>query len=90
MASLIECPHCGARPKEEFAVRGNVERQRPAPDADQETWFDYVYLRDNPMGRISEHWQHTAGCRRWLIVERDNTDHTVFSVTDAMEATSKS
>ncbi|WP_337183935.1 sarcosine oxidase subunit delta [Shinella sp.] len=83
MASLISCPHCGIRPKEEFSIRGDATPVRPAPMADDEAWHDYVHLRANPRGRIREHWHHVAGCRRWLVVERDNFTHAVFSVTDA-------
>ena len=33
---------------------------------------------------VIEHWHHSAGCRRWLVVERDNAaSHEVYSVTDA-------
>lgn len=83
MASLISCPHCGARPKEEFSIRGDASIVRPALDAGADAWFDYVYLRDNPRGRHSEYWHHSSGCRRWLIVERDTVTHTVHSVRDA-------
>ncbi|MBA1347455.1 sarcosine oxidase subunit delta [Rhizobium sp. WYCCWR 11146] len=83
MASLISCPHCGARPKEEFSIRGDAGLVRPAPDAGSDAWFDYVYLRDNPRGRHSEFWHHSSGCRRWLIVERDTVTHAVHGVRDA-------
>ena len=36
-------------------------------------------------GAILEHWHHAAGCRRWLVVERSNVTHEVFSVTDAAD-----
>ncbi|ACI58809.1 sarcosine oxidase, delta subunit family (plasmid) [Rhizobium leguminosarum bv. trifolii WSM2304] len=83
MASLISCPHCGARPKEEFSIRGDAGLARPAPDAGADAWFDYVYLRDNPRGSHSEYWHHSSGCRRWLIVERDTVTHVVHGVRDA-------
>lgn len=86
MASLITCPHCGRRPKEEFSIRGDAVPVRPAASAPDEAWHSYVYLRENPRGRIVEHWHHAAGCRRWLVVERDNLTHEVFAVTDAREA----
>ena len=85
MASLIDCPHCGRRPREEFTIRG-AALKRPAPDAPPQDWFAYVYLRDNPRGRHEEHWRHVAGCRRWLVVTRDTATHEIFSVTDAAEA----
>ncbi|EJC85600.1 sarcosine oxidase delta subunit [Rhizobium leguminosarum bv. trifolii WSM2297] len=83
MASLISCPHCGSRPKEEFSIRGDAGLARPAPDAGQNAWYDYVYLRDNPRGSHSEYWHHSSGCRRWLIVERDTVTHVVHGVRDA-------
>jgi sarcosine oxidase subunit delta len=86
MASLITCPHCGVRPKEEFSIRGDASPVRPAPGAPDDAWYRYVFIRDNPKGRIIEHWHHSAGCRRWLVVERDNaSSHEVYSVTDASD-----
>ncbi len=85
MASLIPCPHCGARPREEFTVRGEA-LPRPAPDAGQDAWFSYVYLRENPRGAYDEHWHHTSGCRRWLVVNRDTATHEITAVRDASHA----
>ncbi|MCO5732073.1 sarcosine oxidase subunit delta [Rhizobium sp. SSA_523] len=85
MASLITCPHCGVRPREEFSIRGDAVPQRPAANAADEAWHAYVYLRDNPKGLIREFWHHGAGCRRFLVVERDNESHAVFRVVDAAE-----
>jgi len=83
IASLITCPHCGLRPKEEFTIRGDAGPVRPAAGAPAQDFFAYVYLRDNVRGVMHEHWQHTGGCRRWLVVERDTATHAVYSVTDA-------
>lgn len=85
MASLIHCPHCGIRPKEEFYVKGDGTIVRPAPDASDEDWLRYMFTRDNPMGRHSELWHHASGCRRWLVVERDTLSHEVFAVSDAAD-----
>ena len=87
MASLIACPHCGVRPKEEFTVRGGAAPARPAADvpAEDGAWSDYVHIRANPKGRHRELWHHVAGCRRWLIVERDTATHAVFGVVDAQD-----
>ena len=81
MASLIACPHCGPRPREEFSVRG-AALTRPAPEASRADWFGYVYLRDNPRGLLDEHWRHGAGCGRWLIVTRNTLTHEVVAVRD--------
>lgn len=85
MASLITCPHCGVRPKEEFTIRGDASPIRPQPGAAFEAWDAYVHLRDNVRGVMKEHWQHTGGCRRWLVVERDTFTHDVHSVVDAAD-----
>jgi sarcosine oxidase subunit delta len=82
MASLITCPHCGTRPKEEFSIRG-AALTRPDPAAGEDVWQAYVYVRDNPKGRYQEYWHHAGGCRRWLVVDRDNLTHEVFGVADA-------
>ncbi|TWF49348.1 sarcosine oxidase subunit delta [Neorhizobium alkalisoli] len=82
MASLIPCPHCGKRPKEEFTVKGAV-LDRPAADATPNAWMDYVYLRDNPRGRYDEYWHHTSGCRRWLVITRDTATHEIEASRDA-------
>ncbi|TKT78233.1 sarcosine oxidase subunit delta [Aquamicrobium sp. LC103] len=82
MASLISCPHCGIRPKEEYAIKG-AALPRPAPDAPRSVWFDHVFLRDNPRGPYEEYWHHAGGCRRWLIVTRDTATHEVLACRDA-------
>lgn len=84
MASLIDCPHCGPRPKEEFGVKGAV-LPRPGAEAGADVWMDYVYLRENPRGLIREYWHHAGGCRRWLVVTRDTGTHAVHGVADAAE-----
>jgi len=83
MASLISCPHCGPRPKEEFTIKGDASLGRPAADAGSQDWYNYVYLRDNPKGLHKEYWHHSSGCRRWLIVERDTVTHKIHGVSDA-------
>ena len=85
MASLIDCPHCGSRPKEEFTVKG-AAIERPAADAPAARWLDYVYMRENAFGLHREYWHHTSGCRRWLVVERNTMTHEVKSVVDAASA----
>lgn len=82
MASLIPCPHCGPRPKEEFTIKG-AALARPDPQAGPDMWFDYVYLRDNPRGAYEEYWHHTSGCRRWLVVSRDTASHEIHGARDA-------
>jgi heterotetrameric sarcosine oxidase delta subunit len=75
---LIRCPHCGLRDQVEFAYGGDARAVRPAPDAPDEAWHAYVYLRDNPAGPHEEYWQHHAGCRQWFKVLRHTVTHEVL------------
>ena len=84
----ITCPHCGERDLQEFAYLGDGTRLRPdGRDAAPDTFFDYVYLRDNPAGPHRELWHHSAGCRAWLAVTRDTRTHAIRAVVPAREVT---
>lgn len=78
----ITCPWCGVRDHAEFVYGGAADRVRPADDATLRHWTDFVYLRTNPAGPHAELWQHAAGCRRWLRVERDTRTHRTGLVRD--------
>ncbi len=83
----IDCPLCGERDSREFHYRGSAKLlDRPAADAPESAFFDYVYLRGNPTGRNRELWHHELGCRAWLVVERDATSHEFHSVALAETA----
>lgn len=76
----ISCPHCGERDLGEFAYYGDATKRRPHRASDVETFFDYVYPRDNPAGPHRELWYHVSGCRAWLAVNRDTRTHEIFGV----------
>ena len=82
---LIPCPHCGARPAEEFTFLGDAKPVRPASNdaATMDQWFDYVYLRDNPKGAIDEYVHHSGGCRAWLVIRRNTETHEVTGTVTA-------
>ena len=72
---LIPCPWCGPRNETEFHYGGQAGIAYPDdPHAlgDAE-WAEYLFVRDNPKGWVTERWAHTAGCRRWFDIQR----HTV-------------
>jgi heterotetrameric sarcosine oxidase delta subunit len=79
----IPCPFCGDRDAAEFVYRGDASPVRPAED---EGFYDYVYLRENPAGPLREHWYHAQGCRNWLMVVRDTRSHEIFGAVLAREA----
>ena len=79
----IPCPHCGSRDIGEFVYRGDATLVRPDGESGL---FDYVYLRNNPMGPHREHWYHAQGCRNWLVVARDTLTHAVSAARLASDA----
>lgn len=84
---LINCPHCGKRPIEEFTFLGDAGPRRPTSNdpAAMDQWFDYVYLRDNPRGLIDEFVHHASGCRAWLVVTRNAETHDIKSCVTAKD-----
>jgi sarcosine oxidase subunit delta len=83
---LISCPWCGPRNQIEFTYGGDATLKRPAIDAPERAWFEYVYLRDNPRGPHDELWLHSAGCRSWFKVRRDTHTHDILASARIGEA----
>jgi sarcosine oxidase subunit delta len=83
----ITCPHCGERDRREFYYQGAaVALARPAPDAGEAAWEDYVHLRENPAGVTRDLWYHETGCSAWIVVTRNTLTHEVLGVELASEA----
>lgn len=90
----IKCPFCGEREPGEFVYLGDAKPERPAILAVaaaaaagmEDRFYDYVYLRDNVAGDMSEYWYHGGGCRAWLVVERNTLTHEIRSVRAAAGA----
>ncbi len=82
---LIPCPWCGPRDQVEFTYGGDATVRRPAPDASERAWVDFVYFRDNPRGPHEELWYHGAGCRLWLKVLRDTRTHDILACAPVHE-----
>ena len=76
----IKCPLCGDRDRREFYYKGSaVALDRPAPDAGEGPWQDYVYNRENLAGDVDDLWHHTQGCSAWIVVTRNATTHQVIA-----------
>lgn len=81
----MACPFCGLRPLEEFLFRKTVPNvvagsgvsAGAGTDAGA---FTQVYLRVDSAERSEEEWQHVAGCRAWLVVDRNPSTGVVRSV----------
>lgn len=62
---------------------------RPAPDAGEAVWDEYLHLRENPAGPVDELWQHDGGCGAWLVVTRDTVSHEIAQVALAEDVKRK-
>jgi sarcosine oxidase subunit delta len=89
MSFLLQCPNCGTRGAYEFRFGGEYNR-RPAPDAADSEWNQYVYNRANINGVQKEWWYHREGCGRWFLAERDTTTNTVSATYWPEESTNVS
>lgn len=78
---IIPHPLLGPRDMAEFTYLGDASLlERPALEAGLEAMHDYVYLRDNPVGKHRELWYHQQGDRSWLVVTRDTLTHEIIQV----------
>lgn len=79
---VIICPHCGPRNSDEFTYQGEMV-PRPDPNvADPGEWRRYLHMKSNLSGWVEERWFHVSGCRRYLMVERDNASNEIRSVRE--------
>jgi heterotetrameric sarcosine oxidase delta subunit len=76
---LIPCPWCGERDETEFSYGAEAGVAYPtAPVAlSDEQWAEFLFVRANPKGPLSERWVHTHGCRRWFVLIRDTATHEI-------------
>lgn len=79
----IPCIHCGVRNSTEFRYVGEVGPRPDPTTTDQAEWRRYLYEKSNPAGWQTERWFHTAGCRRFLIVERNTMTNEIRAVRGA-------
>ncbi|MDQ3164697.1 MAG: sarcosine oxidase subunit delta [Actinomycetota bacterium] len=74
---LLPCPWCGSRDAGEFSYGGELTPRPDPRTATREQWRDYLYLRDNVAGWMTERWYHRMGCRRYLTVRRNTVTNEV-------------
>ncbi|PVZ15042.1 N-methylglutamate dehydrogenase subunit B [Actinomycetospora cinnamomea] len=79
---LLPCPWCGPRHAGEFRFHGAAGTRPDPATTTPEQWRRYLYVHDNPRGWQTESWYHSAGCRRFLTVERNTLTHEVRSARD--------
>lgn len=76
----IYCPFCGEhRDEQEFQNAGEAYIARPnlEEEISDEVWGDYVFMRSNRKGLIWEQWEHVSGCRKVVVVNRNNVTNEI-------------
>jgi sarcosine oxidase, subunit delta len=76
----LRCPWCGTRDESEFVCGGTTHIRRPGLEADDATWGEYLFIRDNPKGMHLERWRHAFGCGEWFNVARHTVTHEIVAV----------
>jgi sarcosine oxidase subunit delta len=76
---LIPCPWCGEHAETDFSCGGEagITRSKSTESLSDEAWADYLFMRTNPRGSYRELWNHSQGCRRWFVVERDTESYVI-------------
>ena len=83
----IKCPYCGKRSQKEFYYGGDATVKRPqlGKEISNKEWDDFVYFRNNPIGKHIEFWHHVAGCRQLFKVSRDTASHEIHKTAKLNE-----
>ena len=70
----LACPFCGPRDLREFQFHKTL------PAAEHGSAYQRTYERAASLELSIEHWQHVAGCRGWLLVQRNPSTGQVIDV----------
>ncbi|MBM9594321.1 sarcosine oxidase subunit delta [Roseitranquillus sediminis] len=83
----LRCPCCGVLADEtELAPGGTAHLRREGPEASDEAFEAYMFLRDNPRGVHFERWRHAFGCGKWFHAARCTVTNEVFGTYPAQTA----
>ena len=80
---IIKHPLLGPRDSAEFVYLGDatlIDRPDPNVEDAADRFYEYGYLRDNPVGEHKELWYHEQGDRSWLVVTRNTLTHEITAV----------
>ncbi|WP_420863819.1 sarcosine oxidase subunit delta [Algirhabdus cladophorae] len=80
----LKCPYCGVQADEtELHGDGEAHLTRFGPDASDEDFEGYLFMRKNTRGVHFERWRHVYGCGKWFHAVRDTQTLEVFGTYSA-------
>jgi sarcosine oxidase, subunit delta len=80
---ILQCPYCREqRTETELTYGGEAHIVRPhdLESVSHEQWTDYLFMRSNVKGLLTEQWCCAFGCGQWFKVLRNTVTHEVFQV----------
>ncbi|MEM7490725.1 MAG: sarcosine oxidase subunit delta [Pseudomonadota bacterium] len=81
---LLTCPNCGLAVEEtELSPGGEAHLTRRGPEASDDAFEEYLFLRDNAKGVVFERWRHAYGCGKWFLAARHSVTMEVFGTYPA-------
>ena len=81
---ILHCPHCGADVDEtDLHAGGEAHLKREGPGSSDESFENYLFMRENPKGVHFERWHHTYGCGKWFLAARCTNTLEVFGTYPA-------
>lgn len=78
---FIRCPYCDEHFEEvEFTYGGEVRRPLTTESPTDLEWSNFLFMKRNTKGVLTEYWLHSHGCMRWFQMERDTRNHQIQDV----------
>ncbi|MEX2524111.1 MAG: sarcosine oxidase subunit delta [Gammaproteobacteria bacterium] len=81
---IMHCPLNGPRNISEFISGGEVTDMPEPAETDDDTWADYVWMRNNIAGVVTEWWCHVP-TSYWFLAERDTVTDQIICTYPANE-----
>lgn len=81
---ILRCPACGIDACEtELSPGGEAHVVRAGPEASDDAFEAYLFVRANPKGHHLERWRHSMGCGKWFLAARDTATMEVLGTYPA-------
>lgn len=63
-----------------FGGEADIARPLEPQEASDHEWTEYLFMRPNPKGVITEQWCCAFGCGQWFKIRRNTVTHALLAV----------
>ena len=74
---VVPCPNCGPRNSGDLRPAGEVISRPDPATCSLSEWREYLYMRPNPAGWVTETWYCRGGGRRDFTIERNTATNEI-------------